>query len=91
MLVMTLPIFYPLMMSLGFSGLWFGIICVKYVEMAVITPPVGVNLYAVKSIVPEIPVETIIRGASQFLTMDILTILVFYFFPQIITFLPSLM
>jgi len=91
MLVMTLPIFYPLMMHLGFDSLWFGIICVKYIEMAVITPPVGVNLYAVKSIAPDIPLSTITRGAAQFLAMDLLTIMVYYFFPQIVLFLPSLM
>jgi len=92
MLVMTLPIFYPMMMDMGFSSLWFGIICVKYVEMAVITPPVGVNLYAVQSIVgDEIPLSTIMRGAGQFLIMDLTTIILFYFFPGIITFLPSLM
>jgi TRAP-type C4-dicarboxylate transport system permease large subunit len=89
MLVLTLPIIYPLMMKLGFDGLWFGIICVKYVEMAVITPPMGVNLYAVKSIA-DVDIMDIIKGALPFLSMDILTILIFYFFPQIITFLPSL-
>ena len=91
MLVMTLPIFYPLMLSLGFSGIWFGIICIKYVEMAVITPPVGMNLFAVRSIAPDIPMSTITRGAAQFLAMDLLTIMVFYFFPQVILFLPGLM
>lgn len=89
MLVLTLPIIYPLMLKLGFDSIWFGIICVKYVEMAVITPPMGVNLYAVKSIV-DVPVEEIIKGSLPFLSMDLLTILIFYLFPQIITFLPSL-
>lgn len=91
MMVVTLPIFYPLMMELGFDSIWFGIIVVKYCEMALITPPVGVNLYVVKSIAPDIPIGSIIRGAAPFLTMDLLTIGVFYFFPQIVTFLPSLM
>ena len=91
MMVMTLPIFYPLMMSLGFDSIWFGIIVIKYAEMSCITPPVGVTLYATKTVAQDIPLTTIIRGASQFLAMDLLTIIVFYFFPQIITFLPSLM
>jgi len=92
MLVLTLPIIYPLMMELGFDSVWFGIICVKYVEMAVITPPMGVNIYAVKSVVGnDIPVIEIIKGALPFLSMDLLTILIFYLFPEIITFLPSLM
>ena len=54
MMVVTLPIFHPLLMALGFNSIWFGIIVMKYCEMAYITPPVGVNLYAVKSIVPDI-------------------------------------
>ena len=91
MMVTTLPIFYPMMMTLGFNSLWFGIVVVKYIEMAVITPPVGVNVYAVKSLVPDIPLGTIFRGAAWFLTMDLLTIGVYYAFPQIVTFLPALM
>jgi len=91
MMVMTVPIFYPLMLSLGFDSIWFGIIVVKYCEMAYITPPVGVNLYMVKSVAPGVPLVTIIRGAAPFLIMDLLTIGVFYLFPELITFLPSIM
>jgi len=91
MMVMTLPILHPMMMSLGFNSLWFGIIVVKYCEMSYITPPVGVNLYAVKGVALEVSLGTIIRGSAPFLTMDLLTIGVFYIFPQLITFLPSLM
>jgi len=91
MMIMTLPIFYPLMLTLGFDSIWFGIIVVKYCEMAFITPPVGINLYAVKSVAPDVPLGTIIRGCSPFLLMDLFTIGVFYIFPQIVTFLPSLM
>lgn len=91
MMIVTVPVFYPLMLSLGFGSLWFGIIVVKYCEMAVITPPVGVNLYAVQSVAKDVPIGTIIRGTAPFLTMDLLTIGIFYLFPQIIEFLPSIM
>ena len=79
------------MMGFGFNSLWFGIIVIKYCEMAFITPPVGVNLYAVKSLFPEIPLPTIVKGIAPFLVADLLTIAVLYFFPAIVTFLPNLM
>jgi TRAP-type C4-dicarboxylate transport system permease large subunit len=79
------------MLSLGFSPIWFGIICVKYAEMANITPPVGLTLYATKSAAPTVPISKIIRGAAPFLTMDLLTIAVLYAYPQIATWLPSQM
>lgn len=91
MMVMTLPIFYPLMMGLGFNSLWFGIIVVVYVEMAVITPPVAVNLFAVRSIAPEIPMTSIIRGIIPYLFAQGAVMVLLYIFPQIVTFLPSLM
>lgn len=91
MMVISLPIFYPVMMNLGFDPIWFGIIVVIFVEMALITPPVGMNIYAVSSIAPEVPITTITKGAAYFLTMDTLTIIVLTIFPEIVTFLPNLM
>lgn len=91
MMVMTLPIFYPLVMSLGFDSLWFGIIVVLYCEMAMITPPVGVNLYATQSISGGVPIGTIIRGALPFLIVQFLTVALLYIFPKLATFLPSMM
>ena len=79
------------MMSVGFDSLWLGIIMVKYVEMALITPPVGINLYAVQNVAPGVTLMTVIRGAAPFLFMDLTTIGLFYIFPQIVTFLPSMM
>jgi C4-dicarboxylate transporter DctM subunit len=64
---------------------------VKMCEICLITPPVGLNVYVVHSVAPEIPLEEIFRGVLPFLAMDILTVGVLILFPQIITFLPSLM
>lgn len=91
MMVVSLPIFHPVMMDLGFDPVWFGIIVVIFVEMALITPPVGMNIYAVSSIAPDVNVTTIIKGAAYFLTMDTLTIIILTIFPEIVTFLPNLM
>lgn len=91
MMVMTLPTFYPIAISLGWDSIWFGIIVVLLCEIAVETPPVGVNLYAVKSIAPEVPITTVIRGVAPFVFRDIFVIFVLYFIPQMATLLPGLM
>jgi len=91
MMVMTLPVFFPIMMNLGYDPIWFGIIVVIMCEMAYITPPVGVNLYATKSVAPDVPIVTIIRGSMPFVGRDLLVTAILYMFPQIVTFLPSLM
>ncbi len=90
LIVVTIPIFYPIVQKLGFDPIWFGVIIVLVAEMGVITPPVGVNVFVIKGIAPEIPLHIIFRGIFPFLAaLVILTILVM-FVPQIATFLPSL-
>jgi len=91
MMVMTLPMFYPMMMELGFDSLWFGVVVVMFCEMAYETPPVGVNLFATKSVAGDIPLSTIIRGTIPFVIRDLMAVGVIYLIPQIVTFLPSLM
>jgi TRAP-type C4-dicarboxylate transport system permease large subunit len=91
MLMLTVPIVFPAVMGLGYDPVWFGIILVKMCEICLITPPVGLNCYIVRSVAPDIPLEEIFRGVIPFIAMDILTVGVFIAFPQIITFLPGLM
>lgn len=91
MLMLTLPIVFPAVVSLGYDPIWFGIIAVKMCEICLITPPVGLNCYIVRSVAPDIPLEEIFRGIIPFVAMDILTVALFIAFPQIITFLPSRM
>lgn len=91
MMVMTLPTFFPVAMSLGWDPIWFGIEVVVLCECAVQTPPVGVNLYATQSIAPGVPITTIMRGTLPFVYRDIAIVWIIYFFPQIATFLPNLM
>jgi tripartite ATP-independent transporter DctM subunit len=91
MMMLTLPLIFPAVVALGFDPIWFGIILVKMCEICLITPPVGLNVYVVHSVAPEIPLEEIFRGVLPFVAMDILTVGLLIMFPQIITFLPSLM
>jgi TRAP-type C4-dicarboxylate transport system permease large subunit len=91
MLMLTLPIVFPAVVALGYDPIWFGIIAVKMCEICLITPPVGLNCYIVRSVAPNISLEEIFRGVIPFVAMDVLTVGVFIAFPQIITFLPSKM
>jgi tripartite ATP-independent transporter DctM subunit len=91
MMMLTLPIIFPAVMALGYDPIWFGIIIVKMCEICLITPPVGLNVYIVRSVAPDIPLEEIFRGIIPFVAMDVLTVALFIAFPQIITFLPSQM
>jgi len=91
MMMVTLPLVLPVIVSLGYDPIWFGIIVVKMVEIALITPPVGMNVYVTQSVAPDIPLTDVFRGITPFLAMDILTVAVLIAFPQIVLFLPQTM
>jgi len=91
MMMLTLPIVFPAVVALGYNPIWFGIILVKMCEICLITPPVGLNVYIVRSVAPKIPLEEIFRGIIPFLAMDILTVGVLIIFPKIVTWLPETM
>ena len=91
MLMLTLPLVFPVITGLGYDPIWFGIIAVRMCEVAFITPPVGMNVYAVKSVVPELAVEDIFKGTFWFLAMDIINIMLLIAFPAIALWLPSTM
>jgi C4-dicarboxylate transporter DctM subunit len=90
LIVVTIPIFFPIVQKLGFDPIWFGVIIVLTGEMGVITPPVGVNVFVIKGIAPDIPLERIFRGIMPFLVALIVFTILLMIFPQIATFLPSL-
>jgi TRAP-type C4-dicarboxylate transport system permease large subunit len=91
-MLLTLPIVFPVIDSLGFSPVWFGIIVIKYLEIGLITPPVGLNVYVIKGVVGEkIPLEEIFKGCAWFLAMDVLTLAILIVFPQITLYLPQTM
>ena len=90
LIMLTVPIFYPVVMTLGFDPIWFGVIIVLVTQMGVITPPVGVNAYVVSGVARDVPLHVIFKGCVPFLiAMLILTFLLIPF-PWIATFLPSL-
>ena len=92
---LTVPIFFPVVMALGYDPIWFGIIIVMVTEMGVITPPVGINVYVVfgvaRRVIGEVPLESIFKGIFPFLLAVIAGVIILMIFPQIILLLPNLM
>jgi tripartite ATP-independent transporter DctM subunit len=91
LILLTIPIFYPVVTNMGYDPIWFGVIIVLVTQMGVITPPVGVNVYVVHGVVKDVPLESIFKGAFPFLIALILCALILIPFPQIALFLPSFM
>ena len=91
MIILTVPIFFPVVVALGFDPIWFGIIIVRVVEMAAITPPVGINVYIVSGVAKDVPLQDIFRGIFPFLIADLFHIALLISVPQIALFLPGFM
>ena len=91
MVLLTVPIFYPVITALGFDPIWFGIIIVRVVEIGVITPPVGLNVYIIYGVAKDVLLYTIFRGIIPFLIADICHVLLLIMVPQLSLFLPGLM
>jgi len=93
--MLTIPIFFPIVTDLGYDPIWFGIIIVMVTEMGVITPPVGINVYVVygvaESVIGGVPLESIFKGIIPFLLAVIAGLIIMILFPQIILVLPNLM
>jgi len=90
MILLTIPTVYPIITALGFDPIWFGVLIVLVVEMALITPPVGMIVYIVQG-VTKVPLEEVFRGNMPFLVAMIVTLALLVIFPQISLFLPGTM
>ena len=91
MIFLTVPIFVPLVEAMGFNLIWFGIVMVMVVEISLITPPIGLNVFVIKSIMPNVPLASIFRGIAPFFVADILRLALVVFFPAIALWLPGLL
>jgi len=89
MILLTLPIFWPTIVALGFDPIWFGVIMVIMMEMGQITPPVGMNVFVIAGIAETVPLLTIFKGIVPFFLIEILIIIILVLFPQIALWLPS--
>ena len=91
MVLLTVPIFFPLITGLGFDPLWFGILIALLVETAMISPPIGMNVYVIAGVAKDVPMETIFKGILPFVLTMLIFIILIIAFPQIVLFLPRLM
>ena len=91
MIILTVPIIFPVIMHLGFDPIWFGVIIVMTVELGLIHPPVGMNVFVIKSVVQEVSFTTIFKGVIPFVLTDILRLLILIAFPAIALWLPGRM
>ncbi len=91
MLVLTLPIFFPVVLQLGIDPIWFGVLVVLTLEMGLISPPVGINVFIVKSVAPSVPLGQIFRGVLPFWVAMMVTLVLLIAFPQISLILPNTM
>jgi TRAP-type C4-dicarboxylate transport system permease large subunit len=90
-IILTIPIFYPLIEKLGIDPIWFGILVVRSAEIGLITPPVGMNVFIIKGIAQDVPMFTIFRGIFPFIIADLCHVSLLLAVPQLATFLPGLM
>jgi tripartite ATP-independent transporter DctM subunit len=88
MILLTVPIFFPVVVALGFDPIWFGVLIVCVVEIGLITPPVGMNVFVLRSVLPEVPTGVMWRGVAPFVGIDVVRIGVLIAFPVISLWLP---
>lgn len=91
MILLTVPIVFPLILELGFDPIWFGIIMVMTVELGLITPPVGMNVFVIKSVLRTVGLTTIFLGVAPFILTDVIRLGILIVFPELVTFLPERM
>ena len=91
MVVITMPIFFPAVIAMGFDPIWFGVIVVIVIEMALITPPIGMNCYVLSGVAENIPMEDIFRGIIMFIPAFTILIILLFLFPELALFLPRSM
>jgi C4-dicarboxylate transporter, DctM subunit len=88
MILLTVPIFYPIILVLGFDPIWFGVLVVCVVEISLITPPIGMNVFVLRSVLPNVPTGTMWRGVAPFVAFDVIRLAVLIAFPIITLWLP---
>ncbi len=87
MMLLTVPLFYPVVAHLGFDLIWFGIVVVVAIEISLITPPVGMNVFVLRSMLPDIPTGTIFRGVLPFVAADVVRLSILVLFPAVTLYL----
>ena len=90
-MILTLPIIFPIIETLQFDPIWFGVIMVILLEIGLITPPIGLNVFVLKGCAPDIPIETMFKGIWPFLIAAMIQVVLLIVFPDIALFIPNRM
>jgi len=91
LILLTVPIFFPIVKTMGYDPVWFGILIVMVVEVGLIHPPIGVNLFVIRSVMPDIPMMSVVKGVIPFIVSDLARILLIAAVPAIALWLPNLL
>lgn len=91
LMVLTLPIVYPIISTLGFDGIWFGVLMVLAINIGSLTPPIGISVFVIKGVVPHIPIQEIFKGVVPMIFAMIACVILIVLFPQIAILLPDMM
>jgi C4-dicarboxylate transporter, DctM subunit len=91
MIILTVPIIFPVIIHLGFDPIWFGVIIVMTVELGLISPPIGMNVFVIKSVVKDVSFSTIFRGVMPFVVTDLIRLVILIAFPMLALWLPQRM
>jgi C4-dicarboxylate transporter DctM subunit len=91
MVLLTLPVFFPLVVGMGLDPVWFGVLIVTIVEIGLISPPVGMNLFVLSTLLPQVPTTTVFRGVLPFMGADVVRLAILITFPAISLWLPGMM
>ena len=90
-MVLTLPFVYPLVIGLGYDPIWWGVINIVVIELGMITPPIGINVFVLHGMARKLPLKTIFSGVTPFLLADLVRLILLILFPGLSLWLPSLL
>ena len=90
-ILLTVPVFFPSIVGLGFDPIWFGVIVVMVTELGLITPPFGLNVFVIKGEAPNVPLKSIYAGVTPYIASDLVRLVVLIAFPIIVLWLPNQM
>ncbi|WP_342387937.1 TRAP transporter large permease [Salinicoccus bachuensis] len=91
LIVITLPILYPIITELGFNGIWFGVIMIMVINIGALTPPLGISVYVIKGVAKDVPLQTIFKGIVPMIVAMVICVIILIIFPELVTVLPDMM
>ena len=91
MLFLTVPLFFPIVTAMGFNPVWFGIVVIVAIEISLITPPIGLNVFVMRGMIADVPLRTMFLGVAPFVLSSVVLLLILIFFPPLVLWLPTVL